>query len=88
MSPFRRYVTFAILVTLQVSLTGTVWGQTSKGREGDPPDYFLLPIEKAGCGGFTFAGGSMYLFEYNGRQVHEVSKDNRLISRENVSGSA
>ncbi len=50
------------------------------------PYAYELPVQGVGCGGFSFANGSMYLFEYEGRQFYEVSREGRLVPREDVKG--
>jgi transglutaminase-like putative cysteine protease len=56
------------------------------GAQGAPPYAFELPIEGRGCGGFSSGDGSFCLFEFDGRQLYEVSLDGRLAPREEVKG--
>lgn len=51
-----------------------------------PPYAYELPIPGPTCGGFSYADGSLYLFEYDGRQLYEVSRDGRLVPQEDVKG--
>ena len=62
-------------------VTASAMGQAPSS----PPYAYELPIRGGGCGGFSFSNGSMSLFEYEGRQLYEVSRG-RLVPREDVKG--
>ena len=50
------------------------------------PYAFELPIAGGGCGGFSYDQGTMYLFEYEGRQLYKVLPSGKLEPHEDVKG--
>ena len=75
----RCGVVLAGLLASAVSLTAAA-------AQSAEPYAYELPIPGRSCGGFSYANGAMYLFEYDGRQLYEVSRDGRLMPREDVKG--
>ncbi|QDU36609.1 Transglutaminase-like superfamily protein [Maioricimonas rarisocia] len=79
-------MTRSLLLTSLLCLSVVATAAADDRRSRSVPDVYALPIEKGGCGGFCTEGRSMYLFQYEGRQLYEVSSSGRLLPRENVSG--
>ena len=68
-----------------IVVLGLTASAMAQGRSSAPYSY-ALPIQGAGCGGFSVSNGSMYLFEYQGRQLYEVSRTGKLVPHEDAKG--